>query len=124
MAAQDEAVSAALAEAKTGKTPASVGTERENLKPPDLDPEQYQRFLKCLETLSPAERRVFDLYVREYRAKDIAAELHLSMNTVKYHNGNIYGKLEVGSRKELLSYIRFMHCQQKREEEEHDEHLS
>ena len=124
LAAQDEAVSAALAEAKTGKTPASVGTERENLKPPDLDPEQYQRFLKCLETLSPAERRVFDLYVREYRAKDIAAELHLSMNTVKYHNGNIYGKLEVGSRKELLSYIRFMHCQQKREEEEHDEHLS
>lgn len=113
LASQDEAASAALAEAEA-KVLAAENTGEE--LPPAIDSDKYSRFLECLETLSPAERRVFDLYVQEYRAKDIASTLCLSMNTVKYHNSNIYGKLEVGSRKELLSYIRYMRYEQKQKE--------
>ena len=81
---------------------------QEPAPPPAPDQEQFLRFLAALKTLTPAEERVFALYAKEYKAKDIAAELCLSMNTIKYHNGNIYSKLEVNSRKELLTYIRYM----------------
>lgn len=117
LTAQDEAVSAALAEAESR---ASVTGEEDVAEVvPAVDPERFRRFLECLKTLSPAEQRVFDLYVQEYKAKDIAAKLHLSRNTVKFHNGNIYSKLEVGSRKELLTYIRHMRSCQKKEESPH-----
>lgn len=111
LTAQDEAASAALAEVESKALAQSVV-----IHPPVVDPERYQRFLRHLDTLTPAERRVFDLYVREYRAARIAKELHISENTVKYHNGNIYGKLEVGSRKELLNYIRAMRYEQQKQE--------
>ncbi len=75
---------------------------------PAVDTEKYQHFINNLNTLSPAEQRVFDLYLKEYKAKDIAAELCLSMNTIKYHNANIYSKLSVSSRKELLLFMKHM----------------
>ena len=62
---------------------------------------------------------MFDLYLLDKKAQEIADELNLSLSTVKYHNGNIYGKLEVGSRKELLAYIRYMRSQQRKKEGEH-----
>ncbi|MEG1772564.1 MAG: helix-turn-helix transcriptional regulator [Clostridia bacterium] len=112
MASQDEAASTALAKAaaKSGSAERGCGF---------IDPEAYRHFLEQLETLSPAERRVFNLYMQDRKAGEIAEELHISINTVKYHNGNIYGKLEVGSRKELFGYIRYMRRQQKEEEGKH-----
>ena len=114
LAAQDEAAALAEAEAKAVRTDGAPPRPR----PPAIDPEKYRQFLERLETLTPAERRVFDLYVQEKKASKIAEELVLSINTVKYHNGNIYGKLEVGSRKELLAYIRYMRGQNKKKEGE------
>lgn len=124
LTAQDEAAAAALAEAKATvrtETAADGAAEAEPVRrrTTGIDPESYQQFLERLETLTPAERRVFDLYLLDKKAQEIADELSLSLSTVKYHNGNIYGKLEVGSRKELLAYIRYMRSQQRKKEGEH-----
>ena len=109
LTAQEEAASAALAQAKAAQADAPPERGRAS----KVDPESYRLFLERLETLTPAERRVFDLYVQEKKAQEIADALNLSLSTVKYHNGNIYGKLEVGSRSELLAYIRYMRRQKK-----------
>ena len=121
LAAQDEAAAAALAQAEA-KAVAQADTATIRRRTSEtIDPESYHCFLERLETLTQAERRVFDLYVQDKKAQEIAELLILSINTVKYHNGNIYSKLEVGSRKELLAYIRYMRSkqQQKKEEGEH-----
>ena len=53
--------------------------------------------------LTPAERQVFDYYLSGMTGKEVQAAMHITENTLKYHNRNIYGKLGVSSRKELLS---------------------
>jgi len=62
-------------------------------------------FVENTKTLSSAERAVFNLYVKGYKAKEIADILCLSINTVKTHNKRIYMKLNIASREELLLYV-------------------
>ncbi|MEA4853167.1 MAG: helix-turn-helix transcriptional regulator [Christensenella sp.] len=69
---------------------------------------KYEEFVKNIETLSPAERAVFNLYMKGYTAKEIAEILCLSINTIKTHNKRIYMKLNVTSRKELMVYVDMM----------------
>ncbi len=52
--------------------------------------------------LSPAEARVLDALARTAHIDEIAAELHLSVNTVKTHLKRIYRKLGTSSRDETL----------------------
>lgn len=73
----------------------------------DLTP-LFHAFLANVRTLSPAERNVFDLYIKGYTAKEIAEELFLSINTIKTHNRRIFTKLNVSTRKELMVYIDMM----------------
>lgn len=68
----------------------------------------YLEFKKNIATLSGAEKRVFDLYVKGHTAQEITQILFLSINTVKTHNRRIYVKLNVSSRNELMVYIRMM----------------
>ncbi len=68
----------------------------------------FTSFLKNIETLSPAERAVFDLYIEGYTAREIADKLYLSINTIKTHNKRIYEKMNVSSRNELMVYIMMM----------------
>lgn len=70
--------------------------------------DMFKRFLRNIETLSPAEKAVFDLYMQGLTGKEIAEKLYLSINTIKTHNRRIYEKLEVSSRNELMVYIRMM----------------
>lgn len=65
-------------------------------------------FLENTKELSPAERAVFNLYVKGHTAKEIAEILCLSINTIKTHNKHIYVKLNVASRKELLVYVNML----------------
>lgn len=74
------------------------------LKPVEIDPVAYQHFLSQLGTLTPKEREVFGLYLEGRSAKEIVVLLGFSENALKYHNKNIYSKLEVSSRKQLLQY--------------------
>lgn len=74
----------------------------------EVDPELYQQFLDHLHTLTPTERTVFDLYIGGKSAGDIMEIMGIKENTLKYHNKNIYSKLGVASRKELLRYAALM----------------
>lgn len=53
--------------------------------------------------LSVREREIFDQIVMIKTNKEIANDLNVSINTVKFHIKNIYEKLEIRSRKEVLS---------------------
>lgn len=74
----------------------------------EVDPEAYEQFLKNLVKLTPKEREVFELYLAGKTAKEIVVILGFSPNALKFHNKNIYDKLGVASRKELLLYAAMM----------------
>lgn len=55
-----------------------------------------------LYTLTPTEKEIYNLYLEGNRTKDVMATLNITENTLKYHNKNIYSKLGVSSRKQLI----------------------
>lgn len=73
-----------------------------------VDPDSYKMFVDNLATLTPKEEDIFNLYVQGCSTKAIISQLGITENTLKYHNKNIYGKLGVKTRKELLQYIELM----------------
>lgn len=75
---------------------------------PPIDEDSYNMFVNNLSQLTTKERAIFDLYLAGLVPKEIAGQLGISENTLKYHNKNIYGKLGVKSRKELLQCIKYM----------------
>jgi len=66
------------------------------------DPERVKLFIAGLDALTPTEKRVYDAYVNRFTTKEIMASMNITENTLKFHNKNIYSKLGVSSRKELL----------------------
>ena len=54
-------------------------------------------------TLSEQEQRVLELILSNRSNKEIAAELFISLSTVKTHINNLYKKLGVNSREDLKS---------------------
>ena len=73
-----------------------------------IDHDSYKMFIDNLSTLTTKEKEIFDLYTQGLSTKDIIVQQQISENTLKYHNKNIYSKLGVKSRKELLQYIELM----------------
>jgi LuxR family maltose regulon positive regulatory protein len=57
---------------------------------------------KAVEPPSPAELAVLRLLATDLTQREIGSELFLSMNTVKTHTRNLYGKLGVSSREEAV----------------------
>lgn len=74
----------------------------------EIDPESFSMFLEHLKTLTRKEREVFDLYLEGRSAKEIVELMGFTDNALKFHNKNLYSKLEVTSRKELLLYAALM----------------
>lgn len=68
--------------------------------------------MEGISQLTPTERKVFDLYLEGKNAKEIIAILGVTENTLKFHNKNIYNKLGVSSRKQLLRYAVLMRQQE------------
>ena len=64
--------------------------------------------MQCLHSLTPKEHEIFNLYLEGKQAKDILEIANINQNTLKYHNKNIYSKLGVSSRKQLLEYAALM----------------
>ena len=64
--------------------------------------ELYEYLTSKLYTLTPTETEIYKLYLDGFKTKDVMAKLQITENTVKYHNKNIYSKLGVSSRKQLL----------------------
>jgi DNA-binding CsgD family transcriptional regulator len=52
--------------------------------------------------LTPREREILDLLMRARRAKQIASLMGIAAETVRTHVRNIYNKLNVSSRAELM----------------------
>ncbi len=75
---------------------------------PEVDENDFEMFLKHLHTLTPKEREIFDYYLAGKKAKEIMEITGINQNTLKYHNKNIYSKLGVSSRKQLLEYAALM----------------
>ena len=70
--------------------------------------EAMEDFAKGVETLTPTERAIFEAYLLGMSTKDIMADMNIKENTLKFHNKNIYGKLGVSSRKQLIEVHRAM----------------
>jgi len=68
----------------------------------DVNSAQYESFLNGLKDLTPTERMVYNYYIDGKNTSEIMIALNIKENTLKFHNKNIYGKLSVSSRKQLL----------------------
>jgi LuxR family maltose regulon positive regulatory protein len=62
-----------------------------------------------VEPLSEREIEVLHLMAEGYKYQEIAERLVISINTVRHHNRNIFGKLNVNSRMEAIERARQMH---------------
>ena len=67
-----------------------------------IAPERIEIYIKGLENLTPAERNIYDAYIARATTKEVMANFNIKESTLKYHNRNIYGKLGVSTRKELI----------------------
>ena len=65
--------------------------------------EKCRYFESQLGSLTNAERHIYELYIGGKKTKEILEMLNITENTLKYHNKNIYSKLGVSSRKELIA---------------------
>ncbi len=77
-------------------------------KKQEINPEEFVLFLDSVKNLTATEKRIFDLYLEGKTPKEILEQLQIKENTLKYHNRNIYGKLGVSSRKQLLEFATLM----------------
>ena len=91
-----------------------IQTELERLvysRKTEIDPADYQYFLAGLQTLTAAERNIFEFYLAGKSVKEILTLTGIKESTLKYHNHNILGKLGVSSRKQMLRYAEVMRNQ-------------
>lgn len=67
-----------------------------------VTPEQLEAFMQGLQRLTPTEKAVYEAYISRATTREVMEKLGITENTLKFHNRNLYGKLCVSSRKELL----------------------
>ena len=82
--------------------------------------EDYEYFICNLKTLTPTEYRIYELYLAGKSAKDIMEITGTKENTLKYHNKNIYSKLGISSRKQLLRFASLKQHQDREKEQSND----
>ncbi|MBQ4560937.1 MAG: hypothetical protein IJA55_01240 [Clostridia bacterium] len=70
--------------------------------------EKCRYFAEQLSSLTPTETNVYRLYVEGKGTKEVLEILNIKENTLKYHNKNIYSKLGVSSRKQLIEIARIL----------------
>ena len=73
-----------------------------------VDPARIEMFIEGLSKLTPTERSIYEAYIARVTPKEIMASLDIKENTLKYHNRNLYRKLGVSSRKELLEIYKHL----------------
>lgn len=70
-----------------------------------LAKQEFQKLLKKypeLSTLSAKEMEVFELLLTDMTMTKIAAQLYISLSAVHFHCKNIYKKLNISSRRQIL----------------------
>lgn len=77
-------------------------------EPIDSERERIDFFKNSISKLTPTETKIYNYYTEGKSTKEIMALLNIKENTLKYHNKNIYSKLGVSSRKELLYFSKMI----------------
>ena len=72
--------------------------------PPNIA-ELFDQFVERKDLLTEAERNILRYYIDGHEISEIPELAFISMSTVRKHNRNIYEKLGVSSRDELMLYI-------------------
>ena len=72
--------------------------------PPNIQ-ELFDQFIEREHLLTEAERNILRYYIDGHEISEIPELAFISMSTVRKHNRNIYEKLRVSSRNELMLYI-------------------
>ena len=81
-------------------------TNKVQSPPIEVSDSDKEYFEKGLETLTPTEFAIYNAYIAGSTTKEIMSTLGIKENTLKFHNKNIYSKLGVSSRKQLLGVYR------------------
>ena len=68
-----------------------------------VEAEKRELFMGGVAALTATEQRIYESYLEGKSTKEIMQEQNIKENTLKYHNKNIYSKLGVSSRKELIA---------------------
>lgn len=79
-----------------------------------ISSEMMEYFAQGLDTLTSQERQIYEAYLSGTSTKDIMIELNIKENTLKFHNKNLYSKLGVSSRKQLLEVYRAIKADMKK----------
>ena len=91
-----------------------IGTKLQAAGRPQLPSnieELFASFAQRAAGLTPTEHNILRYYADGKGISEVADQACISINTVRRHNANIYQKLGVGSREELLLYIElFRRC--------------
>ena len=77
--------------------------------PPAMET-MFHTFAEKSKTLSSAEHRILNYYIAGHDIAEIPELAFISIHTVKKHNRNIYQKLGIASRDELMLYIELFRC--------------
>ena len=83
-------------------------TEEKKQKFSKAQKETCEFFAEGFRQLTPAERKIYGLYIEGKTTAEIRESLNITENTLKYHNKNIYNKLGVSSKKELLEVAKMV----------------
>ena len=65
-------------------------------------------FVSKIPLLTPAEYNIFQYYINGQEISEIPVLAGISINTVRKHNKNIYKKLQVSTKDELLLYVNLL----------------
>ena len=80
----------------------TIEVSQETEVPAEEDQESMKLFLDGLTMLTPKERELYECYVAGMTTDVIMEKLAIKENTLKFHSKNLYGKLGVKSRKQLM----------------------
>lgn len=68
----------------------------------NISPDRIELFMLGLATLTPTEKSIYEAHLARVTSQEIMAKMNIKESTLKFHNRNLYGKLGVSTRKELL----------------------
>jgi len=84
------------------KSNAAPVTVKQNSENTDELRELSNNISQKITLLTPTEKRIYDLYCQGKKTKEVTELLGIKETTLKFHNSNIYSKLGVKSKKQLL----------------------
>ena len=102
MMAEAEKMKRQLVQQLADGTPEPKEPEKPAQPVPSEEEEQLQAFRAGLSQLTPKERELFDCYIAGTSTDVIMEQLAIKENTLKFHSKNLYGKLGVKSRKQMM----------------------